>query len=161
MAYHKVFEIRWSDLDPNRHLANARYTDLATHTRFSFLNELGFGQKEFAKYQFGPVIFGEQIQYFKEIHFGEKLSIDFEMVNCSAQGFFYEFRHGFYKENGDEAARLVLYGSWMNLLSRKLERPHQDLFELFERVPKAPEFEMKNLSYFKSKMAKPNQKIFV
>ena len=47
----------------------------------------------------------------------------------------------------------------MNLLSRKLERPHQDLFELFERVPKAPEFEMKNLSYFKSKMAKPNQKI--
>ena len=158
-SYHKAFEIRWSDLDPNRHLANARFTDLATHTRFSFLDELGFGQKEFAQHQFGPIIFGEEIKYFKEVHFGEKILIDFQMSNSSEGGFFYEFQHSFYKKDGNEAARLKIYGSWMNLASRKLERPPKILVELFDQVPKSEDFEIQPLSFFKSKMVKPKKRV--
>ncbi|MFT5617252.1 MAG: acyl-CoA thioester hydrolase [Arenicella sp.] len=87
--YYKTYEIRWSDLDPNRHLA--------THTRFNLLNENGFGQNEFAKHQFGPIVFGEEIAYFKEVLFGETIFVDFEVSGMTHDGRFYQFRQGFYK----------------------------------------------------------------
>ena len=41
MTYFKEFEIRWSDLDANRHLGNSAYTNLMSHTRMSYLFEIG------------------------------------------------------------------------------------------------------------------------
>ena len=40
--YLKEFEIRWSDIDANRHLANSAYLNFMSHTRMAFLMELGF-----------------------------------------------------------------------------------------------------------------------
>ena len=53
--YTKDFEIRWSDVDANSHLANSAYTNFMSHTRMAFLMENGFGQKEMAKHNIGPV----------------------------------------------------------------------------------------------------------
>jgi acyl-CoA thioester hydrolase len=158
--YYKTYEVRWSDLDPNRHLANSRYTDLATHTRFCLLNENGFGQNEFAKHQFGPIIFGEEISYFKEVLFGEKIFIDFEVSGMTHDGRFYQFQQGFYKENGDQAALLILRGSWMNLTTRKLDRPKPEMMPLFDLIPRSEGFRTMEFSEFKAKMLKPKVKIF-
>ena len=38
----KEFEVRWSDVDANRHLANSAYINFMSHTRMAFLLELGF-----------------------------------------------------------------------------------------------------------------------
>ena len=40
--YKKQFEIRWSDVDANKHLANSAYTNFMSHTRMAFLMEFGF-----------------------------------------------------------------------------------------------------------------------
>ncbi|MFT4831888.1 MAG: acyl-CoA thioester hydrolase [Psychroserpens sp.] len=40
--YLKEFEIRWSDIDANGHLGNTAYVNYMSHTRMTFLNELGF-----------------------------------------------------------------------------------------------------------------------
>ena len=37
--YLKEFEIRWADLDANRHVANSSFVDMLSETRMSFLRE--------------------------------------------------------------------------------------------------------------------------
>ncbi len=37
----KEFEIRWSDLDANRHMANSAYINFMSHTRMAYLGQLG------------------------------------------------------------------------------------------------------------------------
>jgi acyl-CoA thioester hydrolase len=39
----KEFDIRWSDLDANRHLANSAFINFMSHTRMAYLIENGFG----------------------------------------------------------------------------------------------------------------------
>ncbi|WP_374958619.1 acyl-CoA thioesterase, partial [Gilvibacter sp.] len=55
--YLKEFEIRWSDIDANRHLANSAYVNFMSHTRMSFLIDRGIDMKAMAKHQIGPVVF--------------------------------------------------------------------------------------------------------
>ena len=40
--YKKQFEIRWSDIDANGHLANSAYTNFMSHARMSFLQNKDF-----------------------------------------------------------------------------------------------------------------------
>ena len=37
----KEFEIRWNDLDANRHLANISFLSFASDTRMKFLKNIG------------------------------------------------------------------------------------------------------------------------
>ena len=73
--YKKDFEIRWSDIDANRHLANSAYINFMSHTRMAFLMENGFGQQEMAKHNIGPVVFYEHMYYFKEVFAGTPVSV--------------------------------------------------------------------------------------
>ena len=41
----KEFEVRWSDVDANRHLGNSAYINFMSHTRMSFMSEAGFGHQ--------------------------------------------------------------------------------------------------------------------
>ena len=51
--YTKQFEIRWSDVDANRHLRNSAYIDYMSHTRMSFMLERGMDQRHLAEYNLG------------------------------------------------------------------------------------------------------------
>ena len=39
--FFKEFEIRWSDVDSNRHLANSAYINFMAHTRMSLFISIG------------------------------------------------------------------------------------------------------------------------
>ena len=43
--YKKDFEIRWSDVDANGHLANSAYTNFMSHTRMGFFIAYGFSMQ--------------------------------------------------------------------------------------------------------------------
>jgi acyl-CoA thioester hydrolase len=53
----KEFEVRWSDVDANRHLANSAYINFKGHTRMAFLMELGFDHRLMAENKIGTVVF--------------------------------------------------------------------------------------------------------
>ena len=63
----KEFEIRWNDLDANRHLANITYLSYASETRMAYLNHIGLTHKDLHKKAIGPIVFNEQLFYFKEL----------------------------------------------------------------------------------------------
>ncbi|ARN78063.1 thioesterase [Nonlabens spongiae] len=138
--YIKEFDVRWSDLDANRHMANSAYQNFMSHTRMAFLIENGFGQREMHKFNIGPVIFTEQIFYFREIHQGTPIKVSCEVTGMSEDGSLFSFRHQFYDEKGNNLARGLMMGAWMNLKERKITPLDQELYELIKNFPRSKDF---------------------
>ena len=138
--YFKEFQIRWNDLDANRHLANSAYVNYMSHTRMSRLTELGFGHQMMAKHQLGPVVFYEHIYYFKEVLPGPPIKVSFEVKGLSEDGMFFEFHHNFYDHKGRNIARCEMLGGWISLETRKLTALSQEQLSRFNEAEKSEDF---------------------
>lgn len=139
--YLKEFEIRWSDIDANRHLANSAYLNFMSHTRMAFLMEIGFDQKTLAENQLGPVVFYEHIYYFREVFPGKKpIRVSMEITGMSEDGQFFEFLHNFYDHKGNNFARCEMMGAWMDLSTRKLTGLTNQFLTAFSGAEKAEIF---------------------
>lgn len=138
--YSKSFEIRWSDIDANRHLANTAYINFMSHTRMSFLMENGFGQKEMAKHNLGPVVFYEHVYYFKEVFAGKPVKVTLELKGLSEDGKYFEFLHNFYDYKGKNFARCEMMGGWIDLQERKLTGLPEELFQNLNSLSHTEDF---------------------
>ncbi len=137
----KTFEVRWADLDPNRHLRNTAFNDYATHLRFAYLEQSGFGAAEFARHDIGPVIFREEIRFFREVAMNETITVDYRLGGLSDDGSRFRLCHDVRRGDDALAATLTAEGGWMNLSQRKLAPPPPRLVELLQVLPKTDDFE--------------------
>lgn len=140
--YTKEFEIRWSDIDANRHLANSAYINFMSHTRMGFLMELGFNQKSMAKHELGPVVFYEHMYYFKEAFAGKPVQVSLELKGLSEDGMFFEFHHNFYDANGINFAHCEMMGAWIDLKTRALTALPKVFLTAFDAIERADEFRL-------------------
>ncbi len=140
--YLKEFEVRWSDTDANRHLANSAYINFMSHTRMSFLIDQGIDQKTMAKHNIGPVVFFEHVYYFKEVFQGQPVRVSFELGGMSEDGMFFRFIHNFYDAKGHNLAYCEMQGGWMHLQSRKLTGLSESLKDLLATAPKSDDFKI-------------------
>ena len=138
--YIKEFEIRWSDVDANRHLANSAYINFMTHTRMAFLWELGLDHRLMQKLQIGPVVFYEHMYYYREVFPGKPIRVSLEVTGLSADGMFFEFKHNFYDATGQNVAHCEMMGGWMHLKERKLTPLAPDLLAKWEKIEKPESF---------------------
>ena len=138
--YTKQFEIRWSDIDANRHLANSAYINFMSHTRMDFLVNHGFTMQELAKHKIGPVVFYEHVYYFKEAFHGQPITVSLEVSGVSKDGMFFMFEHNFYNTKGENLAHCEMLGAWMDLKERKLTALPDELLKLEEQFPKSENF---------------------
>jgi acyl-CoA thioester hydrolase len=138
--YSKEFDVRWSDLDANRHMANSAYQNFMSHTRMAYLIENDFGHREMEQFQTGPVIFTENIYYFREIRQGHPITVTCELSGMSADGSLFSFRHNFYDHKGRNVARGLMMGAWMNLKERSITSLHKDLLEKITNFHKSADF---------------------
>lgn len=130
----KEFEVRWSDLDANRHLANSAYVNFMSHTRMAYFMYLGIDHKTLVAQQLGPVVFYEHIYYFKEVLPGEQVSVTLEVTGLSADGMFFEYHHNMYDRDGKHVAHAEIMGAWISLESRSLTTLQDDLLARFNKV---------------------------
>lgn len=142
--YTKEFDIRWSDLDANRHLANTAYINFMSHTRMGFLMENGFGQRELAKYNIGPVVFYEQIFYFKEVFAGRPVKVSLQLKGLSEDGMYFEFIHNFYDHKGRNFASCEMMGGWIDLQERKLRGLPSELYKNLNNLAHTGDFKILN-----------------
>ncbi|HET8754232.1 MAG TPA: acyl-CoA thioesterase [Salinimicrobium sp.] len=140
--YLKTFEIRWSDIDANRHLSNTAYVNFMSHTRMGFLMENGFGQEELVKNNLGPVVFHEHIYYFREVFAGKPVKVSLELKGLSEDGMFFEFLHNFYDYKGRNFARGEMLGGWIDLKSRKLTGLPSELIGNFNHLQHTADFKL-------------------
>lgn len=138
--YKKDFEIRWSDVDANSHLANSAYVNFMSHTRVGFLNENGFSMKKLIEYGIGPVVFSEQIYYFKESFLGQTVSVTLAVSGLSEDGMFFKFEHNFYNQKGQHLATCDILGAWIDLKSRNLTVLPEQLQSQMKVFPKSENF---------------------
>ena len=140
--YKKDFEIRWSDVDANGHLANSAYVNFMSHTRVGFLNEHGFSMKKLIEHGIGPVVFSEQIYYFKESFLGQTLTVTLAVSGLSDDGMLFKFEHDFYNQKGKHLATCDILGAWIDLKERRLTVLREELQELIKKFPKSENFKV-------------------
>ena len=140
--YIKNFEIRWSDVDANRHLANSAYINFMSHTRVSFFEDHDFSLSNLVKYDLSPVIFYEHVYYFKEAFLGMPIRVSLEVSGLSEDGMFFKMEHNFYNAKGENLATCELLGAWINLKTRKLSGLPKDLISEMDTFPKSSDFKI-------------------
>lgn len=138
--YKKQLEVRWSDVDANRHLANSAYVNFMSHTRVSFFEDHNFSLSNLAMYDISPVIFYEHIYYFKEAFMGVPITVTLEIKGLSEDGMFFKFEHNLYNPKGEHLAHCELMGAWINLKTRALSALPKHLLDEITALPKAPDF---------------------
>ena len=137
----ETFHPRWSDLDPNGHLRHSVYADFATHARFRFLEENGFGADRFRAEALGPVIFREETRFYKEVRMGQAITVDFRAAGMSEDGSQWRITHRIFRGRV-LAAEVTLEGGWMDLRRRKLRPPPEELHQTLMTLPKVEGFEV-------------------
>ena len=136
------FTVRWSDLDANRHARNTAYSEFATHARLSLLASKGFDLARFEKLRFGPVIFHEEARYRRELLFGDRVRVNVLVGGLADDGSRWRFEHEVERADGTLAATLMLEGAWIDIDTRKLVRPANELLEVMRALPRPERFEV-------------------
>jgi acyl-CoA thioester hydrolase len=152
--YLKEFEIRWNDLDANRHLANSSYVSYMSHTRMGALEDHGIDHKTLVEYNIGPVVFHEHIYYFKESYQG-KIKVSFELGGVSEDGMFFRFLHNFYNYAGENLAACDIQGGWIDLKTRKLIVLPEELRSKMHLMPKSSDFKVLEREEMRSTRRRP------
>ena len=134
------FEVRWSDLDANGHLANSAYVNFMSHTRMAFLTQAGFSYDVLGKNEVGPVVFYEHIYYFREVLPGVPVRVSLELAGMSEDGMFFEFLHKFFDPEGNNLARCEMMGGWIDLKSRKLTPLPEKYLKEFQQLNRSAQF---------------------
>ncbi len=134
------FQIRWSDLDPNRHLANSAFMDFMSQARLNTIKKAGVNHKVLAAHDMGPIAFYEHIYYFKEVSPDEPIYISVELKGLSEDGIFFAFDHNIYNKSGHNLAHCSMMGAWMDLKKRRLSTLPDKLSDKFKAIKRAADF---------------------
>jgi len=138
--YCKTYEVRWSDMDPNRHLRHSVYNDYAAHTRVSMFGDYGLSISEIAKEGLGPILFREETRFYKEIQLSEIITVKCAIQKIRKDGSRWSFIHNIYKEDNSLAAEITVEGAWLDLKLRKLGQPTEEMMKVINAFPKSEDF---------------------
>ena len=130
--FKKQFEIRWSDLDPNYHVLHSKYYDFGAYCRMSVFLDHGLTAELMARLNIGPILIREQCVFKKEILFGDKMDITFVLNRHTDNFSRWNISHEIFKNN-ILAAVIEVDGSWIDTEKRKLAKPPQDIFDIFQK----------------------------
>ncbi|MFZ1808449.1 MAG: acyl-CoA thioesterase [Cyclobacteriaceae bacterium] len=129
-------QIRWSDIDQNRHLRHSAYYDYGAMVRMRFLNEGGLTTEKMEELQVGPILFREEALFKREITLEDKITVDVEIWSAREDFSRWSLRHTMKKEDGTVAAIINMDGAFLDLTKRKLIQPPEfvkDIFRLFKQ----------------------------
>jgi acyl-CoA thioester hydrolase len=135
------FPVRWADLDPNQHLRHTAFNDYATHVRFSYLEENGFGPEEFAAHGIGPIIMREETRFIKEVRMGTTIAIDLRAAGLAPHVSRFRLTHDITRSDGQLAAIVTVDAAWLDLTARKRVPPPESLAAIIRALPQTDAFE--------------------
>jgi acyl-CoA thioester hydrolase len=141
-TYSLPLQIRWSDIDANKHLRHSVYYDYGAYCRISLFTEIGITLEKLNAMSVGPVILREEAIFRREIIFGDSISIATELTKSTADFGRWSFRHVITKQDGSLAATMNIDGAWIDTVKRKLAVPSVELHAAFGQIPRARDFEM-------------------
>ena len=139
--FYKPIQIRWADIDANRHLRHSAYYDYGATLRMMFLNERGLTTEKLEEFQIGPILFREEAIFKREIRLEDNIIVNITIVTSTKDFSRWSLRHHFIKADKTLAAILNVDGAWIDIVKRRLAIPNEFIQDIFGSFPKAPEFE--------------------
>lgn len=139
--FQQSIQIRWADIDANRHLRHSVYYDYGASMRMNALTAEGLSMKKLEELRIGPILFREEGIFKREIIFEDVISIDVQLVRSGRNFARWSLRHHFTKADGTLAAIINIDGAWIDVVKRKLAIPDPFIIHIFEKFPKAADFE--------------------
>lgn len=133
-------QVLWSQIDANRHLRHSAYADFGAQARSNMLNEIGLSLDEFAQSKIGPILFREELQYFREIRLDEFIRVSLQLTKLNTSNGRFSFRHLVYKENDILAAEINVDGAWLDLSTRKLTNIPSEWYTFMNKIPLAEDY---------------------
>lgn len=132
-------QVIWSMIDANGHLRHSAYADFAAQARVNILEQAGLAAQLFQN-KIGPILFREELVYFKEIRMNELIRVSVELTRCREDGSRYSLQSIIYKQDGIKSAEVNVDGAWLDLSQRKLTALPPELEHAFIAMPKASNF---------------------
>ena len=142
MHYSQSIQVRWADIDANRHLRHSVYYDYGASMRMNVLSEAGLTTKKLEELGIGPILFREEAIFRREILFEDAITINVGLVKTTADFGRWSLRHEFTKGDGTLAAILNVDGAWIDLAKRKLATPDDFIRGVFDHFPKSEDFQI-------------------
>jgi len=140
--YSKTYQIRFSDIDANRHVNNAAYIDACGDMRYQFFAEHGFPPERFELLGIGPVYTKITTQFLREVLLGETITVTFTLSGLSALGGLWRVHHDIFKSNGKKAVSIDMEGTILDLATRKPVAPGPELLQVYQLIPQTENFEI-------------------
>lgn len=134
-------QVRWSDIDQNRHLRHSAYYDYGALVRFTGFSIQGLSNQRLEEMHIGPILFREEAIFKREIKFEDQVTVDLEVTKATSDYSRWSIRHHFYKQDGVLSAELNMDGAWIDVGKRKLTIPNHEIQRVFDEFPKAADFQ--------------------
>lgn len=139
--YKEELNIRWADIDANRHLRHSVYYDFAAAMRMNYLNRSGLTTAKLIEYHIGPILFREEAIFKREVKLEDKVSIDVGLSKALPDYSRWSLSHRIIKPDGTICTIITVDGAWMDIEKRKLTVPNEFIQNIFAGFPKSPDFE--------------------
>ena len=140
-TYSEPLNIRWADIDANRHLRHSVYYDFAAAMRMNYLNSKGLTTEKLTEWQVGPILFREEAIFKREVKLEDKVNIDFRVLKAMPDFSRWSLQHYISKPDGSVCTIINVDGAWMDLVKRKLTVPNEFIQSIFAGIPRTPEFQ--------------------
>lgn len=138
--FSRPIQIRWADIDANRHLRHSAYYDYGATIRMMFFSEHGLTTQKLEELHTGPILFREEAIFRREIRLEDQITVDITLVCATANYSRWSFRHTFTKADGNVAAIINIDAAWIDLVKRKLTIPDEFIQAIFDKCPRAEGF---------------------
>jgi acyl-CoA thioester hydrolase len=142
MAFEREFQVAWEHLDANAHAANTAFMQFAINTRFLFFASLGFSPADFAKHRLGPVVRRDEVDYFREVRFQDRVSVNLRLAGLAQDGSRFRLVNEIRRGDGELAARITTTGGWFDLGARRLVEPPPALADAMASLERTDDFEV-------------------
>ena len=136
----REFLAGWGTMDINGHMANTAYLDVAADVRMAFFAAHGFSPAEFRRIGLGPVMRRDEVEYFREIHLHETVTVTYAVRAMSPDGARFVVENEIWNAAGERAAVIRSTGGWLDLKARRLAPPTPELFAAFAQSPRTEDF---------------------
>ena len=133
-------EVRWADVDANRHVRHSAYYDYGAHARIRFFHEIGFDTNKMSGLNIGPILFKEECSFIRELRAEDTITVNLLKGKMTEDAARWELHHEIFNQKNEKCAHLTLKGAWIDLEKRKLTVPPQEISAQFHTLPVGESF---------------------
>lgn len=141
-AYTMPYQVRWTDIDANRHVRYSAYIDAAHELRYRFFREHSLPPEAFDHLGVGAIYTSLDAKFFREVRLGETLTVTYILTGLSPLGIRWKVQHDFLKANGKKAVTIIMEGAMLNLTTRQPAVPTPEVMAVFQQIPRSTDFEV-------------------